>query len=455
MSRGPDTWKVRLGGRFEVESGNLKLGPPPSKSVGVLFLKLLLRGESWTSRAECCERLFPSAEIPSARNALRQVVFRLRAWLGEDALECDSDALRLRQGTFRVESSCALHSGEPSSLIAPGFGHPWLDEGGRSEEPTLSHLGNAKVKAIPSAVTAFETAVIEASRLDADAARALLIGGSAMFDALPPPRAFAVLTMTEPADKHDSFAIEHLELKGRLYYQGTAMDAAISTFQSAHRLAVRKSDAQAAVRTEAMLVFSMLESGKMSAASAALADLVNADGRFRSFRILRQAAIVEQHWNSDRLFEARSALKAMGPLVEGSNRAERLRYFCNCAALAAESGDVEGSQEATERAESLIKVGFDRWPALVLGLSEGIRLLALGRPAEAAETLEIVAENAKSEGFALRSLYAQEAAAEALSRSGDLRRASLVWRSVERARKAAGMKPTPRLLAQKRRVLAA
>lgn len=450
MGRVDCAWHAKLGGRFEVFRNGRKLAPPPNQTVAVLFLGLLLRGPTWTGREELDARLYPESDPLTARNAVRQALFRMRRWLGKQALEVEGGRVRLSLGAFDFD--LCLPDGRPAerALLAPGLIHPWLEELRRSL--SAEQRAPAPRPTLRAAAEAFALAVKSASAVDASAGRALLLGGQELHDALTAEQLFDLLHATRPMEWREPLAVEHLELQGRLLYKGLALPAATELFRRAHRLAVQRKDADADARTQSMFVFSLLESGLMAAARDAIDPLLKGVKRKDRSRLPGMCAIAEHYWNSNRLGEAMQAMQEGSRIIEGAGRIQQLTFWCNYSLLAAEAGDEGKSMEAAAKAEELHLSELDLWADLILRHADAERLIAARHPQEAASCLHALVAIASKEGFPLRRLWAQESEAEALALAGQSRQALTLWKSAETVRREAGMRPTPRLLAKRRRI---
>lgn len=443
----PCRWHLRLGGRYEVRRGNDDLGSPPTQCTATLLAVLALRGEAWTGREECAARLYPDSPQAGALNALRQTLFRLRRWLGPGAIESEEHRLRIAPGAVRVDVHLPDGREAAGALIAPGIAHPWLEA--LRERSNGAEVGEEG----PGPVAAYLTAVEEVSAVDLDAARCLLVGGREMAQRVDPGRMLELVRRTRPHRRADVCAVEHAELQGELLYRTLALSEAEQAFRRAVRLATHHGDREAVCRTEAMLGFVLLESGRLEDARN-VAALLPHPRRGAAGQLMGTSLAAELLWSEGRLSEALKTLEGARPFVESQGRHAKLCYWCNLAVLAAEVGHLEKVQEGRERAAALSNPFVDHWASLMLGLAEGEELMVRRRPEEAAVRLEQVVCVARREGFPLRSLYAMEAEAEALARAGDPRRAWITWRSAERLRQRAGLRPTPRLEARKGRLLA-
>ncbi len=428
------------------------LGPPPNRTVAVLLLGLLFRGHAWTGRDELDSCLYPDSDSISARNAVRQSLFRLRRWLVEDALEFECDRVRLRPGAFEIDLRLPDGRAASHALVAPGLCHPWLEE----IRCGLSDSGQGVALRGPSAqraAHAFLQAVKRTAEFDRDAGRALLLGGQQLHDALGSKQLYNLLRLTSPKERRDPLAVEHLELQGRLLYKELSLGAAIDRYRHAHRLAVLQKNTDAAQRTQAMVVFALIESGQMAAARQLMPSLAKRTTRKARAYLIGQNAIAENFWNSNRLGDALRVMQDASGFIDCAEREQALNFWCNYSLLAAEAGDGDRSIEGAARVEALRPTELDLWVGLVLGLAEAARLVAAQRPVEAAALLNALCVRSAEEGFPLRRLCAQEAEAEALALAGQTRQAVALWNGAETVRRESGLRLTPRLLAKKRRIL--
>src|ERR1022692_2214141 len=121
-------FKVGLRSEFSLWADGQELSVAPNRSVAVLLVGLLDKEECWTSRADLSRLLYPESDTVCALNALRQTLFRLRKWLGEDVTEERFGGIRLIPGVMTSSWPVArITQAMAPEDLAPGRDRPWID----------------------------------------------------------------------------------------------------------------------------------------------------------------------------------------------------------------------------------------------------------------------------------------------------------------------------------------
>jgi len=438
------SWHVKLGGQLSVHSDGVDVGPATNHTVAALLIGLLSRGSDWSGREELAQLLYPDSEPAVRRSSLRQSLFRMRRWVGPSALEEDHDRLRLSDGMWSYD--LLLTSGEdaPGPMIAPGVTHPWVE--------ALRLKWSPVVAGSPSdAAACFAAAVAAAAKLDVDSARSLLVGGGKLADALSLDRFGELVALTQPKDRRDPMAFEHLLLRARLFERCALPHEAKAAGMQAYRLASQQRHMGNVIVAGAMLLFFEIEDGQMGEA-AAWVDYLQKERNADTKSLLFCNAKAAYLWNMHRLDEAVAQMGQAIRRIPSADRATRLHFWTNYSVLCAEAANIELGEEALAQARALANPNIDVPQILTLDLAQATRLISLNRPDEAVTMLQEELEQVNERHFELADWYANEALAEALAAGGRGREAIRAWRAVEARRLSRCTRLTPRLLARRARI---
>ena len=436
---------AHIGGRIEIWRDGKQMPDPPNRSVAVLLIGLIERGESWSGRDELAQRMYPGESQNKANAALRQSITRIRRWLGNDVIESGDARVRLKD-SWELDLNFA--HGEPATgqRIAPGIRHPWLEE---------MRLQWSPAPAIPEVrfSQAFAEAVEELSKVDPDTARSTLVGGAALLGILPTTTVARLLGLTHPTDRRDPFSFEQIELETLLLTRMGDLAGAMAAGLRAFRMATHQRSMSLIDRGIAGMLFASIEAGQMSEAKGWL-DRIPETERIGKTRLLLSNARAAYAWNQIQFDEALELMKRAERFVTAAERAERLHFWSNYFVLAAEAGRQDQAQECEQRVRELIRCQIDlaACHCLELGLAE-LDLLA-GQSEEAVKRMRSLVESAGRSEHELTSWYAQELLAEALCRAGNPSEGLSVWGAVETKRLRHGLRLTPRLRARKSRIMA-
>ncbi len=425
---------VRLKGGLPVSANGRELSPPPDQAVAVLFFGLIAANGGWISRSEASQRLYPDSDPATARNALRQALFRLRRWLGADVAESRSGLLRLMPGKV----SCLDEDDASRVALVSWLDHPWAASAmdARRRRTSVSHLDD------------FARAVESTAAIDPDAARSLLVGGSALALSMSPEIAMRLVVLTKPRDPLSPLAFEHLALCAELQMHSMSYHHAKANYGNAYRLAVQGRSRSKAFRAASMSAFAHIEAGDMRGAATWLdrcAEIAKTHPEGPLFVNARAAFL----WNAGNFGEAVSLMRASAPSPDAADGSQLLHYWTNFAMLASESGDFETAIQADEEARGLARSAVHGGYLQTLELARSTRLMNQGRHDESLRAFEALREKSKDSPPDAR-LYAEEGYAEALARAGEVRRAAEVWSKAEAERLATTARLTPRLTARKR-----
>lgn len=439
------SWQAKLGGRITVISNGIELGPPENKTVAVLLIGLLSRGADWSSREELARLLYPESDPSSRRAALRQTLFRLRRWLGESALEEVQDRIRLAHGAWSYDLVMADGEVAPTPMIAPGLAHPWVEA--------------LRLKWVPPSTTVeedyaanFAVAVQTVASKDPDTARSILVGGANLASCLSVDTVGLLLGLTQPKDRRDPFAFEHIEMRCVLYERLGHLREAKAEQIRAYRLASQQRRHDNVIRAGAMLLFLETEDGQMGEAAAwvdYLQNSLNADTKSLFFCNARAAYL----WNMHRLDEAVAQMGQAIPRVLSADRATKLHFWTNYAALSAEAGCMELGRDTLMEARSLAVPGLDVLQLTTLDFAQATGLMNAGRAEEAISLFQATRAATASRSAVLAEWYSIEGMAEALALAGRRPEGIRLWRSVEAERLSRCTRLTPRLLARRGRIM--
>jgi hypothetical protein len=438
-------WHAKLGGQTTVLSDGVEIGPPENKSVAVLLVGLLSRGPNWSSREELAGRLYPESDLGTRRASLRQSLFRMRKWLGAAALEEARDQVRLAAGSWTYDLLLANDERASAHMIAPGLIHPWIEELRAEWAPTPAGAPD-------DGVASFAAAVQAAARKDPDTGRRLLVGGALLTDSLSVDLFGTLLGLTQPKDRRDPLAFEHLDLRRSLYQRLGCMREAKAAQLRAYRLASQQRHAAHMISAGAIMLFLEVEDGQLGEAAAwvdYLQNVRNADTKSLLFCNAKAAYL----WNMNRLDEAVAQMSQAIRRIPSADRATRLHFWTNFSVLCAEAGRADLGLDALAEARSLAIPGLDIASLLTLNLAEATRLMLVKRTDEAVALLEGNRSAAVIRGNVFVDWYAAEAMAEALAIEGRVAEAKRLWAGTESLRLSRCTRLTPRLLARRARIM--
>ena len=415
-----------------------EMPPAPDRAVATLLLGLMATEGRWISRAEAARRLYPDSDPAAARNALRQALYRLRRWLGREVTESRSGGLRLIPEVASFVGETAWDGGMPWP------DHPWADEirDACGPSPSLSHFED------------LARAVESAAEVDRDAARRILVGGSALVLNMAGDAAGRLMALTRPEDDRAPLAFEHLDLWGNLRLDAFAFVEAEEAYRRAYRIALGRRNVAKAIRAASMSAFVRIEAGDMAKAAVWLDRCEGADGGEASAILLANARAALL-WNSGRVAEALESMRRAIPLPDDSRAPHRLHYWTNLAALASEAGDPELAIRADEAARRIVSPSVHLTSLFTLEFACATRLMGRGAVDESLRAFESLRRSVARSGPVANRAYADEGYAEALSRAGEVRQAVSVWSDAEARRRSVDSRLTPRLANRKSRILRA
>ena len=437
---------VGLVGEFSVRANGAELQPPPDRTVAVLLLGLLDGADRWVSRSQVAGLLYPEVSTPAALNALRQTLFRFRKWLGPEVVQSQNNSIRLAPGLCEAtwEDLDSL-TGSTLAGIAPGLQHPWADA-------IRARRAKPRPDSAKTLHADFVRAVASAAGVDKDAARKILIGGSEIAVNLRSEEAAWLLGLTQPTDRRNPLAYEHLALRGFLHAKSGALRLSTEAYVKAYRLACHQRVQSKMAQAAAMAMFMFIECGDMGEAAIWL-DRFTVTDRTAPVRLLLANARAAYLWNLNRVQEAAEIMTAAIPLVQAADRAQSVHFWTNLSVLAAEAADVEMQVHADEAARTLAVPAIDVWSIINLEFASATRLMAKGVLDQAIESFKHLKAKAAAAGQQAACWYILEAHAEALAHAGHIRQAVEMWSQAESERRAASARLTPRLAARKSRIM--
>jgi hypothetical protein len=331
-------------------------------------------------------------------------------------------------------------------MIAPGLTHPWV------ESVRLEWAPPPPLPAQEVCAADFAAAVQSVARTDPDTARTILIGGANLVNCLQVDTVGALLGLTQPKDRRDPLTFEHFEMRSWLYQRLGFLKEAKTEQMRAYRLGSQQRKPELVIRAGAILVFLETEDGQMGEASAwvdYLQNTLNADTKSLLFCNARAAYL----WNMNRLDEAVAQMSQAIPRIQSADRATKLHFWTNFAALSAEAGMVELGRETMAEARALAIPGLDIFQLITLDFAEATRLMMTNQTDEAIALFGTIRSEAASRGTELGQWYAAETMAEALAIAGRGAEAIQTWKSIETLRLSRCSRLTPRLLARRGRIM--
>ncbi len=422
--------KIRLSGDLTV----LHHGPPPDRAVAMLLVGLLSLGEEWTPRTKVAQLLYPESTSIDAGNALRQAIFRLKGWLGEDIVQ--SQLGTIRNDPTKVEADW----GDGTNLV-PWLEHPWADHLRGRPAPTPAEASHFRdyVQAVES------TALV-----DRESARGILLGSKALGANLPSEDATRLLSITRPANQDEPLAFEHVVMRADLQYRLNDLSRASDSYQRAHRIAKHLKSPAKLAQTAAMCAFVSMERGEMGKAKDWM-DQCSRSERFVSVKSLLINVQGAYLWNMERPDEAIALMYRTRPSAS-TDRLQQLHFWSNFSALCAESGDFNLLAQAEDEVQRLIIPSVDLRYHSTLNFAKAMRLMRQGSLDEAQGLLEAICADSIAHGQQMTLAYALEALAEVHAKAGESRYAKGVWTKAETIRKESCPRLTPRVAARKVRV---
>lgn len=435
--------RLGLGGEFTVEIEGVQQRPPPNRSVATLLLLLVNESGAWCSRQAVGEMLYPLLAPAKRAGAVRQAIFRLRAWLPTIGLQTEGRQLRLSD---TWEMSIEMGGGRTATglQIAPDLSHPYVDAlRMRLASPTEDASEGPERKL-------FDT-VRSIALTDVEVARQILCSAPQFACLLPQSDLTWLLGLTRPQTRGATMACEHEELTAGLHVWMGQLRRARNSYLKAFRIASQIRDPAAIARTSSLVMFTLIELGEMEEAGQWLATLMASD-RADSMRLLVLNAKAAFFWNNNQLDEALATMRSARSSVKRATRTEQAHYFSNLAVLEAESGLIDTATQTIAQGEALIQGPQDRGFKFNLLLARAEVESCLQHGERAAALLEAAIASAEAAGLEVMRWYLLESRAEVAYREGQMQFAHSLWRSVEADRMNECVRLTPRVLARKHRI---
>ncbi len=426
-----------------------EMPPPPDRTVEALLFGLIFQESRWMSRIEIARKLYPTSDDHVAQNALRQSIYRLRQWLGQDVIESKGRLLRLiPQGVlinWPVTNPADIERVDPAR-IAPWLSHPWANSlrNGLTPLPAQKRLDVEKHLS-----RAVESALIH----DQVAARRILHGGLDVFETLPIAELGRLLRLTQPRTSSDPLAYEHLHCWGEYFGVTGAMLPALDSHKQAFQVAQNLKLRSKSVLSACGVVFAALEIGDTELAKVWLE---RAKNKCKSSVTLVTVAIAEAAylWNINCMHEALTTMQEVEPAAVDVERKLSVHYWLNLGVLAAESGDCEASISARAAADKLIISEISPRTAWKSRFAHGSRLMAEGNFVGAHQEFLEIAKHSRESSLSMAEIYALEASAESLAMNGQHCMAVQAWQQAKTLRGKGKMGASPRVTARKERIKA-
>jgi tetratricopeptide (TPR) repeat protein len=301
-------------------------------------------------------------------------------------------------------------------------------------------------------VSHFAMAVETAARIDPDTGRSLLVGGTLLTDSLSVDQFGTLLGLTQPKDRRDPLAFEHLGLRSALYFRLGYHREAKDGYKSAYRLAIQQRRPAQIITAGAMVLFLEIEDGQLGEAAAWVDYLQNARNADTKSLLFCNAKATYL-WNMNRLDEAVAQMRQAIRRIPSEDRATRLHFWTNFAVLCAEANELESCQDALAEARSLGIPGLDIFRLVTLDLAEATYLMAVKRTDEAIALLESNRAICAQRGHEPADWYSVEAKAEALAIAGRVTEAKRLWSQIQAIRLGHCTRLTPRHMARRARIM--
>jgi tetratricopeptide (TPR) repeat protein len=185
---------VELGSTIRVirtgESGAKGETPEaPNRSVLMLLIGLVDRGQNWADRADLAARLYPNSDAHSGRTALRTTLHRLIGWLGPDTVEMSGSRVRLA-----TEWNLSVKKSTYPQEITISLDHPWLKEIAKRR---LSP-GSQSPAALAEAIVGVANSLVPTDPLGA---RSILLSSRKYEFAAPAKELYELLNRTQMEDQ--------------------------------------------------------------------------------------------------------------------------------------------------------------------------------------------------------------------------------------------------------------
>lgn len=428
------TVRLRLGAELHATVAGRSRGPAPNASVAALALCLARTPHLARERAGLAREVYPFADPISSRTALRQTLRRLRYWLGDGVLSITAKTIAAR-GTWLLDPVAESRLGAGSA-----YDHPFFKRIDLAPNPVPFDESRP--------LDGFADTVRYTAGLDIDSARAVLLGARSFTQSLPLRQCRELLSLTKPHSRRDPLAFEHCELDATVHMQSGEFGEARRAIQRGLRIATHARRHRDIVRANVWGLFLALESGDLETGRGIVSFL---QPELHRHRMLVQNGMVAYHWNTGEIGQALELAKSMEGPSKGEPRLDRLHFWSNSAVLAAEAGDDGFFERALGQAEALLLPGLDAPARANLTLALAIQLRSVS-PEDSVRTLLKERARYQEKGWTLHALYLSEALALSRLAAGDLSGAASTWQSASLSRRQLGCRPTPRLLAMKRRI---
>ena len=429
---------ILLGGQCRVEKDGENLGLPPCASATGLLIGLAVQGNSWTCREILARKLYPDSDHARRTNALRQTVFRLRKWLGEDDLEFEGELARLTPKSWSLDFSV---EGEPpanAAMIAPGLRHPWIDEVRLKQCPNSDRVPSSMMRG-------FSDSVMQIAVNDPDAARGLFVSAANFLEHFTVEGLIQISAVISPKSNSDPHAADFHAMGARLAYTNCLFQEA----KILGNLALKcKPSRKTAISIVTLLYFLAIESGDRQGVVEFRRMLMDL-----RIEVGLNAITMCEFWNDGNFSEAALCRNGMFKELHKLTRSERVQFLLNMAYFSADIGDTGCCEEALSEIDQLLPADAD-FTSLTLRHNIMAKLFLLRRDAEAAQQSLVRANAAwQQSGRMMQKLYIMETQSEVSASLGKYEPAQIEWANFIRRRKKVGIAMTPRLERQQQRVL--
>lgn len=424
-----NTLELQLGAELTASSKVSQFGAAPNESVAVLALLLAQSKNAPVPRKSIASLLFPSGTSSNSLQAVRQCIFRLRRWLGDDWVKTTAQHVQ-------AVGDWTLEMVPMDQLTAPcRYTHQFIQQ-----------LVAAPKVDRSSILESFQQSVIQTSEIHLDSARAILISTPTLAHSLHTGDLFRLLHRVRPQTRSDPFAFEFCEMCAWLcLHRGQFLESE-DWLRRAGRIAHHSGGLTERTRTLSLLLFLMIEKGDRGSSESLLSDLTRPAAKAG---LLAEAAKVAYWWNFGQMDDALELIKGHWGKVRGGSARDRLHFWSNCSVLGAECGDHDFVWRALEQCEGLLVPGLQIEPRANMQFARHL-IAARNQKLQAGSELEKVAEELAQFGRPIMSLYALEFAAVAHTFLGNNVSARSCWRKAETGRKQIGARVTPRIIMWRR-----
>ena len=441
-SHRPRSWEVSIDSEFRVLVDGTPLADPPNRTVATLLLALMHVAPNPLTRTEIARRLHGGKDGVSGNNALRQSLFRLRAWLGPELCSVDKDRVGLVGDEFRFNAEPI--DGRGNRGFFPDLDHPWVEEFRRH------HRLQSGQSDPTDPMTRWAEVIRDVAQSDLDAARGLLVGGPGFIDRLDVGLATELFELTRPRIQTDSWSWEHSMLYGEKLSHSNRFAEGLAHIAEGARIAHRLDNPFLFERSTLSYAGWLIEIGNVAGAGRRLARLKESRHSFNALD--RANSLACYHWNLTHWELARAEFQKGMKLLDRSSAVQQQHFLRNYAYFAAELGLTQEFEESSSACAGLVAGPTAKHMLFVLDCARAIHRAREVDLYDGLEQISLLIESDFASVQSCQQLYLHEAAATIESRLGNATSARNRWRKAEQMRTEHGGRLTPRLQAMREAV---